>query len=195
MSEPQIGRALASGLHQAITELMPTRVEFYESWITPKRIREGQLGRARVTAVISFLREEAAYEAVMLKAGRYTTDWTLDTLSGTRRAILNLLPRPLRVRGVLRVANWVVRGFHDEVRLKHRVHRGVAVVTVEGSLFCQVREPTERPMCRFYCAVIERCLEVFGLEGEAESSKCCAIGQPACELPVDMTGRETLNPP
>ncbi len=192
MSEPQIGRALASGLHQAITELMPTRVEFYESWITPKRIREGQLGRARVTAVISFLREEgAAYDAVMFQAGRYTTDWTLDTLSGPRRAMLNQLPRPLRVRGVLGLADRVVRRLHDEVRLEYRVRRGVAVVSVEDSLFCQVREPTELPMCRFYGAVIERCLEVFGLEGAAESSKCRATGESGCELIVDTTGRET----
>ncbi len=189
MSEPQIGRALASGLHQAITELMPTRVEFYESWITPKRIREGQLGRARVAAVISFLREEgAAYDAVMSQAGRYTTDWTLDTLSGPRRAMLTQLPRPLRLRGVLGLADRVVRGLHDEVRFEWRVRRGVAAVTVDGSLFCQVREPTEVPLCRFYGAVIERCLEAFGFEGVAESSRCRATGEAACELIVDTTG-------
>ncbi len=37
MSEPKIGRVLAAGLHQAINELMPTRVEFYESWLTAAR--------------------------------------------------------------------------------------------------------------------------------------------------------------
>ena len=60
MSEPKIGRVLAASLHQSINELMPARVEFYESWLTAVRIRKGELGRARVAAVISFLRQEGA---------------------------------------------------------------------------------------------------------------------------------------
>ena len=70
MSEPKIGRVLAASLHQSINELMPTRVEFYESWLTAVRIRHGGLGRARFAAAISFLRQEgAAYDAVVDREG------------------------------------------------------------------------------------------------------------------------------
>ena len=58
MSESKIGRVLAASLHQSINELLPARVEFYESWLTAVRIRRGEMGRARVAAVISFLRQE-----------------------------------------------------------------------------------------------------------------------------------------
>ena len=78
MSEAKIGRVLASSLYQAIDELMPTRVEFYESWLTAGRIQQGELGRARVAAVLSFLRQEGAmYDAVVRRAGRYTVDWII----------------------------------------------------------------------------------------------------------------------
>ena len=81
MSEPKIGRVLAASLHQSINELMPARVEFYESWLTAVRIRKGELGRARVAAVISFLRQEGAeYDAIVDRAGRYAADWMVDAL-------------------------------------------------------------------------------------------------------------------
>ena len=33
MSEPRIGRVLVASLHQAIADVLPTRLEFYENWI------------------------------------------------------------------------------------------------------------------------------------------------------------------
>ena len=63
------GAGLAN-LHQAIAELLPTRLEFYEAWISPEGMREGRVTRAPLTAVISFLRQEgAAYDAVMAAGG------------------------------------------------------------------------------------------------------------------------------
>ena len=136
MSEPKIGRVLAASLHQAINELMPTRVEFYESWLTAGRIRKGELGRARTTAVISFLRQEGAdYEAVVGRAGRYTADWTVDSLPVIERALVRRLPRAIRIRVVLRIAVRMIRGLHDDGRLRTVVRRGTAVVSIGGSLF------------------------------------------------------------
>ena len=188
MAEPKIGRALASGLLQAISEEMPTRLEFYESWLTPARIRDGELGRARVAAVISFLRQEAAYDAVMRRAGRYTADWVLETLGASRRTLLGRAPRPLRLRGVLGLGDRLVRGLHDDVRLEASVRRGRAVVTIDRSLFCDVREPAAAPLCQFYGALLEGCLEAFELEGRSELARCRGIGDPVCELIIDTTG-------
>ena len=89
MSEPKIGRVLVASLHQAIHDLMPTRREFYEDWLSARRIREGELGRARVAAVISFLREEGeGYSAVVDRAGRYAVDWTVGNLPTVERLML-----------------------------------------------------------------------------------------------------------
>jgi bacteriochlorophyll 4-vinyl reductase len=187
MSEPKIGRALASALHQAITELMPTRAEFYESWLTPARIREGGLGRARVTAVISFLRQEGDdYHAVMARAGQHTADWTLGTVGAPRRALIARLPRALRLRAVVRLTHRLIQGQHDDGRLEATVRRGTAVVTLEGSLFCDVGERADAPLCRFYGALLEHCLAAFDLRGRVELARCRGTGDPTCELIIDL---------
>ena len=192
MSEPKIGRVLAASLHQAIEELLPTRVGFYEHWLTAGRIREGTLGRARINAVISFLRQEGAeYDAVAARAGRYTADWTVGALPVVERALLRRLPRPIRVRVVLRMAARMIRGLHGDGRLRAVVRRGTAVVTVAGSLFCDVRDRTSVPLCRFYGAVLERCLESVGMSARAELSRCRAMGDGTCEIIIHIAGRGT----
>jgi bacteriochlorophyll 4-vinyl reductase len=188
MSEPKIGRVLASSLHQAITELVPTRVEFYESWLTPGRIRKGEMGRARVAGVLSFLRQEGeSYDAVVRRAGRYTADWTVDTLPSVERAVVRRLPRPLRVRAVLRAARRLIRQLHAGSDLDSVVRRGTAVVEIEGSLFCDVRERAQAPLCGFYAALLDRYFEFFGLPGAAVVSRCRGTGEPSCELIIDTT--------
>jgi hypothetical protein len=173
MSEPKIGRVLAASLHQAINELMPTRVEFYETWLTASRIRKGELGRARIIAVISFLRQEGAdYE-------------TVDSLPVVERALVRRLPRAIRIRVVLRMAVRMIRGLHDDGRLRTAVRRGTAVVSIGGSLFCDVREPATAPLCRFYGAALERCLESFDVSARAQLSRCRGTGDGICELTID----------
>ena len=192
MSEPTIGRVLAASLHQAIEEVMPTRVEFYGSWLTAGRIRKGELGRARINAVISFLRQEGAeYDAVVACAGRYAADWTVEALPAVERTVLRWLPRPIRARVVLRMAARMIRRLHDEARLRAVVRRGTAVVTLEGSLFCEVRDRTSAPLCGFYGAVLERSLESFGMSADAQLSRCRATGDGTCEIIIQMAGRTT----
>ena len=71
MSEPRIGRVLVASLHQAIADVLPTRLEFYENWINVNGLREGTIGLAPLSAVLSFLRTEgAAYSSVTARAGR-----------------------------------------------------------------------------------------------------------------------------
>ena len=188
MSEPKIGRVLASSLHQAIAELMPTRVEFYESWLTPGRIRQGELGRARVTAVISFLRQEGAdYDAVVRRAGRYAADWTVDTLPAVETAVIRRLPRPLRIRAILRAAGRLIRHLHADSQLDRVVRRGTAVVEIEGSLFCDVRERASAPLCGFYAALLDRYFEFFELPCAAVVSRCRGNVDSSCELILDTT--------
>ncbi len=192
MSEPKIGRVLAASLHQAIDDLLPMRVEFYQSWLTATRIRQGALGHGRIAAVISFLRQEGdEYDAVVDRAGRYAADWTVGALPVVARTLLRRLPRPIRVRVVLRLAARMIRKLHDDCRLRALVRRDIAVVTLEGSLFCDVREPVSAPLCGFYAAVLERCLEFFGMSARVQLSRCRATGDGTCELIIHIGSRET----
>ena len=186
MSEPKIGRVLVASLPQAIHDLMPTRREFYEDWLSARRIREGELGRARVAAVISFLREEGeGYSAVVARAGRYAVDWTVGNLPTVERLMLRRLPRSLRVRGSLRAAARLIRNLHELAQLDFTVGHGTGVVRMDGSLFCDVREPVGRPLCGFYGGLIERYFEFFGLSCEVQISRCRGTGEPSCELLLD----------
>ena len=127
----------------------------------------------------------------MDRAGRYAADWTVDALPVVKRALLRRLPRPIRVRVVLRLAARMIRGLHDDGRLRAIVRRGTAVVTLERSLFCDVREPAGAPLCRFYGAVLARCLESFGMSARVQLSRCRATGDRTCELIIHLGGPET----
>ena len=44
MNDAVVGRLLVASLHQAIADLLPTRLEFYEAWLNPGGLREGRIG-------------------------------------------------------------------------------------------------------------------------------------------------------
>src|SRR3954449_1640986 len=109
MSEPRIGRVLVASLHQAIADLLPTRLEFYENWINVNGLREGTIGLAPLSAVLSFLRLEGdAYNQITTRAGEYAADWTVTGMPNLERKIIQALPESWRVRSALRVARTLV---------------------------------------------------------------------------------------
>lgn len=186
MSEPKIGRVLVASLHQAIHDLMPTRGEFYEDWLSPRRIRQGKVGRARVAGAISFLREEGeCYSAVVDRAGRYAVDWTVGDLAPVERLMLRRLPRSLRVRGILRASARLIRNLHEVAQLDFTVRHGAGVVRLDGSLFCDVREPPGRPLCGFYGGLLKRYFEFFDVSCDVQISRCRGTGESSCELLFD----------
>src|SRR5690349_20963441 len=97
MSEPRIGRFLVASLHQAIAELLPDRLEFYENWLSVSGLREGTIGLASLLAVLSFLRGEGdAYHDVVSRAGGHAAVWTVNGLPGLERRLMLTLPLRLR---------------------------------------------------------------------------------------------------
>ena len=58
MTEGHLGRLLPACLHQAIADVLPQRLEFYEEWLDPVGLRDGSIGLAPISAVIGFLRTE-----------------------------------------------------------------------------------------------------------------------------------------
>ena len=177
MSEPRIGRVLVASLHQAIADLLPNRLEFYENWLNVSGLRDGTIGLAPLSAVLSFLRTEGdAYNLITARAGEYAADWTVNSLPAFERRLIRALPGPLRARAGLRTARALVRATYPGSRAIIRLRRGKASVDLRGSLFCEVRETSVLPLCGFYAAAIMRVLQLFALRADAHVDICRASG-------------------
>jgi hypothetical protein len=186
MSEPRIGRVLVASLHQAIADIIPTRLEFYENWLNTSGLREGTIGLAPLSAVLGFLRTEGdAYTLITARAGEYAADWTVNSLPAFERRVIRALPPPLRVRAALRTARLLVRSTYPGSRAIVRLRRGTASVDLRGSLFCEVREASRLPLCGFYAAAIAHVLTLFSLRAAAHVHECRASG---VRQPVEPAG-------
>jgi bacteriochlorophyll 4-vinyl reductase len=190
MSEPRIGRVLVASLHQAIADILPMRLEFYENWLNVSGLREGTIGLAPLSAVLSFLRTEGeAYNHITARAGQYAADWTVSSMSAVERRMIRALPTGLRARFALRAASRLVRATYPGSRAIVRLRRRVASVELRGSLFCEVREVSMLPLCGFYAAAIAQVLRHFSRRADARVNECRASGaRKGCHLLVAVQG-------
>jgi hypothetical protein len=160
MVDAGIGRLLISSLHQGIADVTPSRLEFYEEWLSPKGMRDGRIGLAPLGAVLSFVhREEAPANAdIVARAGRYAADWTYEELSGLRRWYISHLPTNLRARAALSLGRKLVLATVRESKIKTRHKGSEAEVDIHSALFDQLRDPASIPMRAFYAAALARLL-------------------------------------
>jgi len=193
MSEARIGRVLVASLHQAIADLLPTRLEFYENWLNVAGLREGTIGLAPLTAVLSFLRTEGhAYALITQRAGEYAATWTFENVPAFERRLVRALPAGLRARAALRTARALVRATYPGSRAITRVKKGMVSVDLRGSLFCEVRETSVEPLCGFYASAMGGVLKLFDVTADARVSECRARGSGSgCQLSVTLPGRAT----
>ena len=177
MSEPRIGRVLVASLHQAIAELLPDRLDFYENWLSVSGLRVGTIGLAPLLAVFSFLRGEGEiYKEIVARAGEHAADWTVTSLPRLERTLLRTLPLRWRTRAALRTARGLVRATYPGSRAIVRLRKDTASVDLRGSLFCEVRVASVQPLCGFYAAAISRVLQHFAVPAEARLDACRAAG-------------------
>ncbi len=185
MTDAGIGRLLVASLHQAIADLLPTRLEFYEAWLNPTGLRDGRIGLAPLAAVLSFLRQEGeAYRLVTARAGEYAAEWTVGDMRGYRKALVRAAPRAIRVYLVMRLAREVVRSTYTGTRAVIRWRKGRGAVDIRGSLFCEVRNRVPQPLCEFYASAIRRLMQQFGVEVEVGTEQCRATGAGQCLMVV-----------
>jgi hypothetical protein len=182
MTDAGVGRLLVASLHQGIQDVLPTRLDFYESWLNPAGLRDGRIGLAPMAAVLSFLRQEGApYDEIARRAGEYTAEWMVQAMSPAERRFTTALPPRLRLWYVMRLARRLVRQTYAGSRAIVRWRaRGVGAVDLRGSLFCQVREPAAQPLCEFYAAAIRRLTALFDLDFTVQTDGCRATGAPRC---------------
>jgi len=187
MSEAGIGRVLVASLHQAIADILPTRLSFYENWLNAEGLREGTIGLAPLYAVLSFLRQEGdAYELIATRAGEYAAEWTVQSLPAMRRTTLKASPEWLRRRLLMRVAARLVKDTYQGSRAIARIRKGTAKVDVRASIFCTVREHVSHPLCGFYAAAYTRLLVMFDVAASTSVIACRGTGEPSCVLQIAM---------
>lgn len=185
MTEAGIGRLLVASLHQAIADLLPTRLEFYEAWINPVGLRDGRIGLAPLAAVLSFLRQEGeAYRLVTARAGEYAAEWTVVDLPSFRCRLIRAMPTAIRVHLIMRLARTMVRNTYRGSRVIVRWRKGRGAVDIRGSIFCEVRDRVQQPLCQYYASAITRLMHLFGVEVEVDTEQCRATGAAQCLMVV-----------
>jgi hypothetical protein len=185
MNEAGIGRLLVASLHQGIADLLPTRLEFYEAWLNPSGLRDGRIGLAPLAAVLSFLRQEGdVYTLIAARAGEYTAEWTVADLPAFQRAVLRAAPPRLRLHLVMRLARLMIRNTYRGSRAIVRWREGRGAVDIRGSIFCEVRDRVEQPLCEFYASAIRRLMYLFSLDVEVGTEQCRATGGGQCLMTI-----------
>lgn len=174
---------LLASLHEAIAELLPTRLEFYETWLSTSGLKTGRITMGPWLALLSFLRIEGdAYPSVTRRAGQHAADWTAALVPPIQQSIVLGLPPPLKARLAVRLACRMVRLTHVRTRAVVRWRRGVAHVELRESPFCVVREPWPSPLCAFYAEAFARFLGRFDVAVDAQIGECRGAGSPRCTI-------------
>jgi bacteriochlorophyll 4-vinyl reductase len=187
MNDAGVGRLLVASLHQGIADLLPTRLEFYEGWLNPAGLREGRIGLAPLAAVLSFLRQEGEpYRLVAARAGEYSAEWMFAELPAFERRLVSGMPDAIRLRLVTRIARRLVRQTYGGSRAVVRWRRGRGSVDLRGSIFCEVRDSVDEPLCEFYAAAIRRLMRLFHIQVEVGTERCRATGAGQCLMSVSI---------
>jgi hypothetical protein len=187
MTDAAVGRLLVASLHQSISELLPMRLEFYEAWLNPAGLREGRIGLAPLAAVLSFLRLEGQpYHLIAARAGEYTAEWTVADLSDLHRRIILASPPIIRKRLVIGVARWMVRSTYGATSVKVHWKQWRGALDLRSSLFCEVRDKVDHPLCEFYAAAFRRLMALFDLDADVVTERCRATGAPQCAMSVTI---------
>jgi bacteriochlorophyll 4-vinyl reductase len=187
MTDTGVGRLLVASLHQGISDLLPLRLEFYEAWLNPAGLRDGRIGLAPMAAVLSFLRQEGeSYGQVAERAGEYTAEWTVAGLPALQRTMIRAAPPAVRVRLAMRLARRMVRSTWAGSRAVVRLRGRGGAIDIRGSIFCQVRERAERPLCEFYAAAIRRLMHLFSLHVDVTTATCQATGTGQCQMSFNV---------
>jgi hypothetical protein len=168
MVDAGIGRLLISSLHQGIGDEAPTRLDFYENWLSPTGMRDGRLGLAPLGAVLSFLYREGppTNDRIAQRAGMHAADWTFAEIPSWRRAILDRLPLSLRTRGAIGICRRIVMTTVRESQVTTTLRRTSGEIEIRSALFEQLRDPATRPMRAFYAAAMRRVFERLGIEAD-----------------------------
>lgn len=183
MSEARIGRLAAAALHESLAIHLPFRVEFYEHWLQPPRLRSGSVGLASFLAVVSFLRQEAGmYDTIVRDAGRHAADWVFADVSVLTRLRWRWLPGTRRLRAAMRLVQRLNAEASPVTHCRITWQRRVGRMEIEESVFCHVRTAVATPLCGFYAAALARFCHHLDVPAHVRHDACRAMGDPCCAI-------------
>jgi len=78
----------------------------------------------------------------------------------------------------------MVRNTYGGSRALVRWRKDRVAVDVRGSIFCEVRDRVEQPLCEFYLSAFRRLMYLFNLDVDVGSDQCRATGGAQCLMSV-----------
>lgn len=184
LNDEAVGRVLLASLHQAIGEVLPARLEFYEQWLQPPDHPDESLRIAPFEAMLNALQHEDDSENVIARAGQYAAIRSYERLGALRRACLRILPRRIRARKAVGLVVEILPTFVPEARIDVTRRGSTTFIGIDGSPFCTPTGRTSRPSCHFYSNVVITFVQLFKLSPSVRVSRCRVSGTPGCLLTV-----------
>lgn len=188
MVEPGIGRLLIASLHQGVADVSPTRLPFYEDWLSPTGLREGRMGLAPLGAVLSFLHREHPPddERIPDRAGFCAAEWTCEAHEGLKMRLTRKMALKTRARSALKLGKALVIETISGSQVITELNGPTATIEVRSRLFDYLREPSATPMRRYYAAAFAELLRRFDVDATVQAD---GSGQ-GCRLVVTITGEK-----
>ncbi len=183
-SDGTVGRVLLASLHQAVGEVLPARLEFYEPWLQPPDHPDEALRSASFGTMLSALQHEDDSQNVIARAGQYAAIRSFEKLTALRRAYLRILPRRIRARMAVGLIVRILPTLYPEARIDVTRRGGAIFIGIEASPFCTPIKTAERPSCHFYSNTVTTFLQLFRLSPAVRVSRCRASGTPSCLVTV-----------
>lgn len=170
-NDQAVGRVLLASLHRSIEEILPARLEFYETWLKPSEPHHPTDPATPFTDMLRFLQGEGeAFDLVTRRAGEYAAVHFVEELRPVRRSFMRVLPHSLRERMALRLVGRMLTRLGAESADLTR--RGSTIfIDLEGSPFCAAREREEHPAVGFYGSAITTFLQSFNLHAAVRVSR------------------------
>lgn len=188
MVDPGIGRLLIASLHQGVADISPTRLPFYEDWLSPTGLREGRMGLAPLGAVLSFVHRESPPDNQRIpdRAGWCAADWTCDAREGFGMRLRRRMALKSRTRSALKLGKALVVETIGGSRVSTTLSGSTATVEVRSPLFDYLREPAAAPMRRYYAAAFAELLGRFDVDATVEADESGT----GCRLIVTIAGEK-----
>ena len=76
----------------------------------------------------------------------------------------------------------MVRSTYGDTSLDVRWRQWRASIDLRASLFCEVRDPVDHPLCEFYAAALRRLMALFELDADVITERCRATGAGECAM-------------
>ena len=188
MVDPGIGRLLIASLHQGVADVSPTRLPFYEDWLSPTGLREGRMGLAPLGAVLSFLHREQPpdNERIPDRAGVCAAAWTCEAREGFRMRLARRMALKKRTRSALKLGKALVVETIGGSQVTTDIAGAMATIDVRSPLFEYLREPAATPMRRYYAAAFAELLRRFDVEASVQPDTAVE----GCRLIITIAGEK-----